>query len=78
MVPLYFVKKHYSNFKLVHISYGFLSFEQLYEFGTAIGNAIRNSNKKVVFIASGDLSHKLTPNSPNAIRQREKFLTKNF
>ncbi|MBE3593056.1 MAG: AmmeMemoRadiSam system protein A [Thermoanaerobacter sp.] len=65
IVPLYFVAKHYSNFRLVHISYGFLSFEQLYEFGTAIGDAIRNSNKKVVFIASGDLSHKLTPNSPN-------------
>ncbi|HHW57231.1 MAG TPA: AmmeMemoRadiSam system protein A [Clostridia bacterium] len=65
MVPLYFVTKHYATFKLVHISYGFLPFEQLYEFGIAINKAIMESNKKVVFIASGDLSHKLTPNSPN-------------
>lgn len=76
IVPLYFVTKHYSNFKLVHISYGFLSFEQLYEFGTAIGDAIRNSNKKVVFIASGDLSHKLTPNSPNGYTPKGEVFDK--
>jgi len=76
IVPLYFVTKHYANFRLVHISYGFLSFEQLYEFGTAIGYAIRNSNKKVVFIASGDLSHKLTPNSPNGYTPKGEVFDK--
>lgn len=76
IVPLYFVTKHYANFRLVHISYGFLSFEQLYEFGTAIGDAIRNSNKKVVFIASGDLSHKLTPNSPNGYTPKGEVFDK--
>ncbi|MGI1690726.1 AmmeMemoRadiSam system protein A [Thermoanaerobacter uzonensis] len=76
IVPLYFVTKHYANFRLVHISYGFLYFEQLYEFGTAIGDAIRNSNKKVVFIASGDLSHKLTPNSPNGYTPKGEVFDK--
>ncbi|MDI6603596.1 MAG: AmmeMemoRadiSam system protein A [Thermoanaerobacteraceae bacterium] len=65
LVPLYFVTKQYNDFKLVNLAYGFLPFEQLYEFGIAINEAIIESDNKVVFIASGDLSHKLTPNSPN-------------
>jgi len=65
LVPLYFVTKEHKNFNLVQISYGFLSFEELYEFGIALSEAIRNSDKKTVIIASGDLSHKLTPDSPN-------------
>ncbi|MGB9678419.1 MAG: AmmeMemoRadiSam system protein A [Thermoanaerobacteraceae bacterium] len=65
LVPLNFVTKEYKNFKLVQISYGFLSFEELYEFGIALNEALRKSDKKAVIIASGDLSHKLTPDSPN-------------
>lgn len=65
IVPLYFVKKQSENFKLIRMSYGFLSFEELYEFGMAIAKSIRDSDKNVTFIASGDLSHKLTQDSPN-------------
>ena len=36
MVPLYFINKKYTNYKLVHITYGLLSELDLYRFGIAI------------------------------------------
>lgn len=63
-VPLYFVDKEYTDYSLVHITYGMLSPEDLYKFGTLIQLAIEESNENVVIIASGDLSHKLTEDGP--------------
>lgn len=64
MVPLYFVTKHYNDFKLVHITYGMLSKINLYKFGMAVEKAVENMDYDAVVIASGDLSHKLTDDSP--------------
>ncbi|ERJ11183.1 AmmeMemoRadiSam system protein A [Haloplasma contractile] len=58
-VPLYFINEKYKNFKLVHITYGFLSETELYEFGMVIQDAIKRLGRKSVIIASGDLSHRL-------------------
>lgn len=73
IVPLYFVTKKYNKFKLIRMSYGFLPFEELYEFGSIIGKSIRESTKNVIFIASGDLSHKLNRNSPNGYTPNGKI-----
>lgn len=64
LVPLYFVTNEYAQFKLVHITISFLQFEELYRFGTAIGEAVSHHGEDVVIIASGDLSHKLTEDGP--------------
>ena len=64
IVPLYFVENKYSSFKLVHITYGGLSPIQLYKFGKIIKDAVEESNKNVVFIGSGDLSHRLKEEGP--------------
>lgn len=64
IVPLYFIKDKYSSFKLVHITYGGLTPLQLYKFGKIIKEAASESNKKIVFIASGDLSHRLKDEGP--------------
>jgi AmmeMemoRadiSam system protein A/AmmeMemoRadiSam system protein B len=64
IVPLYFVENKYSSFKIVHITYGGLSPMQLYRFGKIIKEAVEESNKNVVFIASGDLSHRLKDEGP--------------
>jgi uncharacterized protein, PH0010 family len=64
MVPLYFINKKYSSFKLIHITYGILSNEELYQFGRVIRESIENSSSNAVFIASGDLSHRLTHDAP--------------
>lgn len=63
MVPLYFLKNS-KTFKLVHITYGMLSPLELMNFGRCIKNAVNYCNKKAVFIASGDLSHRLTVDGP--------------
>lgn len=64
MVPLYFISKRYKEFKLVHITYSLLSREQHYKLGIAIRDAAAELDRKVVVIASGDLSHRLTEDAP--------------
>jgi AmmeMemoRadiSam system protein A len=64
MVPLYFISKAYGGFKLVHISIAGLPFRDLYRFGVCIAEAVEQSNEEVVFVASGDLSHRLAPDGP--------------
>lgn len=64
LVPLYFIDKEYSNYKLVSINYGLLSSTELYRFGMCIKNVIEHSSKDIVVIASGDLSHKLKDDGP--------------
>ncbi|HYE81782.1 MAG TPA: AmmeMemoRadiSam system protein A [Clostridia bacterium] len=64
MVPLYFLDKKYKDFKLVHITYSLLPKEQHYKLGIAIRDAAMVLDRKVVVIASGDLSHRLTQDAP--------------
>lgn len=64
IVPLYFINKKYSNYKIVHITYGMLPNLELYKFGMCIKKAVENSNVNSVFIASGDLSHRLAEDGP--------------
>lgn len=64
MVPLYFINKKYTDYKLVHITYGLLTKMQLYKFGMCIKKAVEDSDVNAVFIASGDLSHKLREDGP--------------
>lgn len=64
MVPLYFVNKELKDYKLVHITYSPFSSLQLYSFGIALQKAVEETDKKVVLIASGDLSHKLKDEGP--------------
>ena len=64
MVPLYFISKKNRDFRLLHITYSFLSREQHYRLGTAIREAVSGLDRNVVVIASGDLSHRLTKDAP--------------
>ncbi|MEI6100647.1 MAG: AmmeMemoRadiSam system protein B, partial [Eubacteriales bacterium] len=64
LVPLYFISSVYPNFKLVHISTPLLPAADLYTIGKCIARAVRESDEKVVYIASGDLSHRLTKDAP--------------
>lgn len=64
LVPLHFVKDKYTSFKLVHITYGGFTPIQLYKFGKLIKEAVEESDKNVVFIGSGDLSHRLKHEGP--------------
>lgn len=69
MIPLYFVNKFYQEYKTVRISISGLSFLEHYQFGKCIEKAAKESNKKIVFIASGDLSHMLKDVGPYGYRE---------
>ena len=64
MVPLYFIKKKLPKTKIVVVGLSRLPLITNYQFGMLIKEAIDNTNKKVVFVASGDLSHKLQEYGP--------------
>ncbi len=64
LVPLYFIDKEYSDYNIVHITYGILPKEDLYKVGTIIKNTIAEMDESVVIVASGDLSHKLKDSGP--------------
>ena len=64
MVPLYFIRKKYPNCKIVVIGISGFSLEMHYHLGEIIDKAVENLNRKVVFVASGDLSHKLQEYGP--------------
>ena len=64
VVPLYFIAKELKDFKLVVISTPYMPMEQNYELGKAIAEAVKESSENVVYIASGDLSHRLAKDGP--------------
>ena len=64
MVPLYFINKEYREYKLVRISLSGLSSKEHYDFGRSIRKVLDKSDKRVVYIASGDLSHVLKAEGP--------------
>lgn len=70
LVPLYFIEKEYRGFRIVHISISGLSSIDLYRFGTCIKRAVEETNERVVFIGSGDLSHKLSKDAPYGFDKR--------
>lgn len=64
IVPLYFVNKHFNEYKIVHITYSLLGEMNLYRFGMNIRKIAEKLDRKIVIIASGDLSHKLKEEGP--------------
>lgn len=63
-VPLYYFRKVGLDVPLVPITIGMLPYEDLYKFGFIISEASRKLDKKIAIVASGDLSHRLTPQAP--------------
>lgn len=64
LVPLYYISRELKDFKLVHISTPFLPLEDIYKFGQCIKDAVEALGENAVYVASGDLSHKLTKDAP--------------
>ena len=64
MVPLYFAEQKYRDFRLVRIGLSGLPLAEHYEFGRIIREAVEQTGRRVVYIASGDLSHKLQEYGP--------------
>ncbi|NLC17727.1 MAG: AmmeMemoRadiSam system protein A [Clostridiales bacterium] len=63
-VPLYFINQYYSDYRLVRIGLSGLSFTDHYRLGKCIAACADKLGRKVAFVASGDLSHKLKEDGP--------------
>ncbi len=63
-VPLYFLLQNGWQGKVVALGYSFLSNEDHLHFGSCIRSAVEQVGRRVAFIASGDLSHRLKPEAP--------------
>ena len=64
MVPLYFIRQAYTDFSLVRIGLSGLPLEDHYRLGRIIREAAEETGRRTVWIASGDLSHKLQSYGP--------------
>lgn len=63
-VPLYFIRQAYQEFRLVRIGLSGLSLEDHYRLGQIVRQAAEETGRRTVWIASGDLSHKLQTYGP--------------
>jgi AmmeMemoRadiSam system protein A/AmmeMemoRadiSam system protein B len=63
-IPLYFLNKFYKDYEVVRIGISGLSLGDHYRLGMLVKEASELLDKRVVFIASGDLSHKLKDDGP--------------
>ena len=68
MVPLYFINKYYTDYKLVRIGLSGQSYKAHYALGECIRRAAEKTGKSVVVVASGDLSHVLKSDGPYGYR----------
>lgn len=64
MVPLYFIRQVYADFRLVRVGISGLPLEEHYRLGQIIRRAVNETGRRAVFVASGDLSHKLQAYGP--------------
>ncbi len=71
-VPLYYLQKAGGGAKIVSITYGLLSYDDLFRFGQIISAAAGGIGRKVAVIASGDLSHRLINSAPAGYNPRGK------
>jgi AmmeMemoRadiSam system protein A/AmmeMemoRadiSam system protein B len=63
-VPLYFLQRNGWRGRIVAFGYTFLSNEAHLRFGNCIKRAAESLGRRVAFVASGDLSHRLKPEAP--------------
>ncbi len=64
MVPLWFIRKKYREGRIVRIGLSGQPLIDHYRLGMIIRDAVNNTGRRVVFVASGDLSHKLQEYGP--------------
>lgn len=63
-IPLYFVNKFYQDYEVVRIGLSGYGPMEHYHLGQLITQAADQLDRRVVLVASGDLSHKLTYDGP--------------
>ena len=78
VVPMLFIKEKLKSCKVVIINYGLLSEEKLYKFGMIVEQVSNELNRESVIIASGDMSHKASIDSPYGYDEKGEEFDKTF
>jgi len=78
LVPLYYLAKGHPNFKLVSMAFSYLDLKSHFEFGKILRQIIKSEQRPIGIIASGDLSHRLTPDAPAGFSPRGKEFDENL
>ena len=72
LVPLYYPTLAGIKKPVLPIAVAFMPLSKLYEFGQSMAKTIDRLGRKVLLIASADMSHRLTKDSPNGYSPRGK------
>ena len=64
MIPMYYINKYYSSYRLVRVGLSGLTLPDHYRFGQLIQRVCSELGRRVFFVGSGDLSHKLLAEGP--------------
>lgn len=72
VVPLYYLTPHLQKYTLVPIASSLLGAKEHLEFGRALQDELAASNKRIAVIASADLAHRLSPDSPEGFSPHAK------
>ncbi|MBQ4293556.1 MAG: AmmeMemoRadiSam system protein A [Lachnospiraceae bacterium] len=64
LIPLYYICKYITDFNLIRIGLSGESLAMHYQLGRLIQEISEKLNRRVVYVASGDLSHKLQKHGP--------------
>ncbi len=78
LVPLYFLRQAGIETPLVALTMGLLEYRKLYDFGQIIQDTLVEMGINAVVIASGDLSHRLTPGAPAGFNPHGKEFDQKF
>lgn len=70
LVPLYYLAKEWSDFKLLPLAFSYLDRESHFTFGKILQKVTKK--ERIAFIASGDLSHCLTFDAPGGYSEKGK------
>jgi len=64
MIPLYFIRKKYTNYKLLRIGISGLPLADHYRVGQLLQDVCLRLQRRAYFVGSGDLSHKMKEDGP--------------
>ncbi|MFH1427303.1 MAG: AmmeMemoRadiSam system protein B [Patescibacteria group bacterium] len=77
-IPLYLLSKHLPKIKVIPIYYSGLDLESHFKFGQVLKKELQINKNRFAIIASGDLAHRLTKNSPGGYSPQASKFDKNL
>ncbi|MBU1922242.1 AmmeMemoRadiSam system protein B [Patescibacteria group bacterium] len=75
-VPMYLLTAHHKDVKLIPINHSEQDLKSHFVFGRALKEVIQQTNQRVAVVASGDLSHRLSTESPAGFSKHGEVLDK--